>query len=163
VAPAGSGAILDGISEVHFTLEPAMANRVETHSPRSDIKDRLATAFGSAIMMAITFVLLAIATAFFTILISFFSLPRQPRVNVFDGTARLVIFFDNFIITALCVFMALAALMGFTFGSKRMARLFGILWQTEVPTRGEFWIAIFIVLALLGTMLVYGLRKIGIT
>jgi len=112
--------------------------------------------------MAITFVLLAIATAFFAFLISFLSVLRPNRENVFDGTARLVLFFDSFIVTAFCVFMALAALTGFALGSKRMARWFGILWQTETPTRGEFWIATFMVIALLGTMLIYALRKLGI-
>jgi hypothetical protein len=53
--------------------------------------------------------------------------------------------------------------MGFALGSMRMARWFGILWQTETPTRGEFWIATFMVIALLGTMLIYALRKLGIT
>jgi len=141
-----------------------MPNRADTPSGGPDIKDRLATAFGSAVVMAITFVLLAIATAFFAFLISFLSVLRPDRrANVFDGTARLVLFFDSFIVTAFCVFIALAALMGFALGSMRMARWFGILWQTETPTRGEFWIATFIVLALLGTMLLYALRKLGIT
>jgi hypothetical protein len=140
-----------------------MANRADTPSGGPDIKDRLATAFGSAVVMAITFVLLAIATAFFAFLISFLSVLRPNRANIFDGTARLVLFFDSFIVTAFCVFIALAALMGFALGSMRMARWFGILWQTETPTRGEFWIATFIVIALLGTMLLYALRKLGIT
>ena len=80
-----------------------MSNRADTPSGGPDIKDRLATAFGSAVVMAITFVLLAIATAFFAFL------------------------------------------------------------KTETPTRGEFWIATFTVIALLGTMLAYALRKLGIT
>jgi len=113
--------------------------------------------------MAITFVLFAMTTAFFTILASFLSVLRPQRADVFDGTARLVLFFDSFIVTAFCVFMGLAALTGFALGSQRMARWFGILWQTEKPTRGEFWIATFIVIALLGTMVVYALRKLGIT
>lgn len=113
--------------------------------------------------MAITFVLLAIATAFFAILVSFLSVLRPQRADVFDGTARLVLFFDSFIVTAFCVFIGLAALTGFTLGSQRMARWFGILWQTETPTRGEFWVATLMVIALLGTMLVYALRKLGIT
>ena len=139
-----------------------MANRVSAPSVGPDFKDRLASACGSAVVMAITFVLLAFATAFFAILVSFLSVLRPQRADVFDGTARLVLFFDSFIVTAFCVFIALAALMGFALGSARMARWFGILWQTETPTRGEFWIATFMVIALLGTMVVYALRKLGI-
>jgi hypothetical protein len=126
------------------------------------MKDRLAAACGSAVVMAITFVLLAIATAFFAILSAFFHLVDGHGAAQFDGAARLVLFFDSFIVTAFCVFIGLAALIGFALGSERMARLFGILWQTETPTRGEWWIATFIVIALTGTMITYALRKLGI-
>ena len=112
--------------------------------------------------MAITFGLLAIATAFIAILVSFLSVLRPNRADIFAGAASLVLFFDSFILTAFCVFIGLAALAGFTLGSARMARWFGILWQTETPTRGEFWIATFMVIALLGTMLVYALRKLEV-
>lgn len=112
--------------------------------------------------MAITFVLLAIAAAFFAILVSFLSVLRPNRADVFAGTANLVLFFDSFMVTAFCVFIGLAALAGFALGSQRMARWFGIFWRTETPTRGEFWIATFMVIALFGTMVVYALRKLGI-
>jgi uncharacterized membrane protein YidH (DUF202 family) len=111
--------------------------------------------------MAVTFVVLAITTAFFAFLTPLFHLVDGHGAAQFDGTARLVLFFDGFIITAFCVFIALAALMGFALGSERMARVFGILWQTETPTRGEWWMAVSIVVALFGTMVVYALRKLG--
>ena len=139
-----------------------MAYRVDAPATRPDIKDRLASACGSAVVMAITFVLSAIATAFFAILVSFLSVLKPQGGDVFDGTARLVLFFDNFIVTTFCVFIGLAALAGFALGSQRMARWFGIFWRTETPTRGEYWIATFMVIALLGTMVVYALRKLGI-
>jgi hypothetical protein len=112
--------------------------------------------------MALTFIVLAVATAFFAILSAGFHLTDGHGKRQFEDTAHLVLFFDSFIVTAFGVFIALAALMGFALGSERMARLFGILWQTETPTRGEKWLATATVIALLGTMLVYALRKLGI-
>ena len=139
-----------------------MANSVEVRTRGPDLKDRIASAFGSAVVMAITFVALAIATAFFAVLSAGFHLIDGHGKRQFEDTAHLVLFFDGFIATAFGAFIALAALAGFTLGSERMARLFGVWWQTETPTRRERWFAISTVIALLGTMLVYALRKMGI-
>jgi len=139
-----------------------MANNVETHSRVPGLKDRLASALGSAVVVAITFVLIAIATAFFAVLSAAFHLIDGHGKSQFEGTAHLVLFFDGFIVTAFGVFIAFAALAGFALGSERTARLFGVFWQTETPTRGERWIVISTAVALLGTMLAYALRKLGI-
>jgi hypothetical protein len=139
-----------------------MANNVEKHSRAPDLKDRLASALGSAVVMAITFVLLAIATAFFAVLSAGLHLIDGHGKSQFEGTAHLVLFFDGFITTAFSAFIAFAALAGFALGSERMARLFGVFWQTESPTRGERWLVTTTIVALLGTMLVYAMRKLGI-
>jgi hypothetical protein len=101
------------------------------------LKDRLATALGSAVAIAVTFILLAIATAFFALLSAGVHLIDGHGKGQFDGTARLVLFFDSFIVGAFGAFVAIAALAGFALGSERMARVFGILWQTETPSRGK--------------------------
>ena len=138
-----------------------MAGKVErTHGP--DLKDRLASALGSTVVMALTFIVLAVATAFFAILSAGVHLIDGHGQGQFEGTARLIQFFDSFILTAFGAFLALAAVTGFALGSERTVRLFGVLWQTETPSRSEKWFVIFTLLALLGTMLVYALRKLGI-
>lgn len=127
-----------------------------------DLKDRLASALGSAVAMAVTFIVLAIATAFFAVFSAGIHLIDGHGKDQFFGTAHLVLFFDRFILVAFGAFLALAAVAGFALGSERMARVFGILWQTETPTRGEKWLFTCTLLALLGTMVVYALRKLGI-
>lgn len=112
--------------------------------------------------MAITFIALAVATAFFAILSSGLHLLDGHGKRQFEVTAELVLFFDSFLLTAFGTFTALAALTGFALGSQRTARLFGILWQTETPTRGEKWLLISGTIALLLTMAVYALRKLGV-
>lgn len=111
--------------------------------------------------MAVTIVVVAIAIAFFAFASSFFHMIDRHGVQQFESTAGFLLFFDSFIVTAIVSFVALAGLMGFTLGSERMARLFGILWLTETPTRSEFWIVTSIVIIFLGTMIVYALRKMG--
>lgn len=138
-----------------------MAGNVE-HTRGPDLKDRLAAALGSTVVMALTFIVLTVATAFFAILTAGVHLIDGHGQDQFEGTARLILFFDSFILTAFGAFLALAAVTGFALGSERMARLFGVLWQTETPTRSEKWLAICTVLALLGTMLFYALRKLEI-
>jgi hypothetical protein len=64
---------------------------------------------------------------------------------------------------AFSLLIGLTALAGFLLGSERTARWFGILWQTETPTRREYWIAVFIVVSLVGTMFVFVLRALGIS
>jgi len=112
--------------------------------------------------MALTFIVLSVATAFFAVLTAGIHLVDGHGQGQFEGTARLILFFDSFIVTAFGVFLILAAVTGFALGSERTVRLFGVLWQTETPTRSEKWFAICMVLALLGTMLVYALRKLEI-
>lgn len=124
------------------------------------LKDRVASAFASAFVMAVMFVSLALTAAFLAVFSAGFHLLDGHGASQFDGTARLVMFFDTFIVTAFCVFLALAALAGFALGSERMTRLLGVLWLTQAPTRGEKWLLILMAGGLLGTMVVYALRKL---
>ena len=125
------------------------------------IRDRLAAALGSAVVMAVTNVLLNIATVFALMVTSFVHLVDEHGAQQFVGAARLALFFDTFLIGAACTFVSLAALGGFVLGSERMARLFGVVWRTESPTRAEYWIVTAITVTLVASMLVYALRKLG--
>jgi hypothetical protein len=138
-----------------------MAGNVERARGPS-LKDRLASALGSTVVMALTFIVLTVATAFFAILTAGIHLIDGHGQDQFEGTARLILFFDSFILTAFGVFLVLAAVTGFALGSERTARLFGVLWHTETPTSSEKWFVMCTMLALLGTMLVYALRKLEI-
>lgn len=125
------------------------------------IRDRLAAALGSAVVMAVTIVLLTIATVFALMVTSFVHLVDEHGAQQFVGAARLALFFDTFLIGATCTFVSLAALGGFVLGSERMARLFGVFWRTESPTRAEYWIVTATTVTLVASMLVYALRKLG--
>ncbi len=140
-----------------------MKKTVSAQLPRdSGIWDRLAAAFGSAAVMAVTLVLLTTATVFALMVTSFVHLVDEHGAQQFVNAARFALFFDTFLVGAACTFVSLAALGGFVLGSERMARLFGVFWRTESPTRGEYWIVTATAVALLGSMAFYALRKLGI-
>jgi hypothetical protein len=140
-----------------------MARRAGTHARQPEnMKDRLAAALGSAVVMAITFVVLAVVASCFAIVTAFLHLIDGHGLGQMEGTARLIFFFDRFIFFAFAGFVVLAGLLGFVLGSEKVARLFGVLWRTETPTRGEFWIAVMIGGGLLITMVVYVVRKLGL-
>jgi len=126
------------------------------------MKDRLAAALGSAVVMAVTLVLLTVVTVFALLTVFFVHLIDGHGAGEFVGAARLALFFDTFLTGLACAFVSFAALGGFVLGSERMARLFGVFWRTESPTRAEYWIVTATTVALLGSMIVYALRKLGL-
>jgi len=97
------------------------------HTRGPDPKDRLASASGPAAAMALTFIVPAVAAAFVTFLSAGVHLIDGHGKSQFQDTARRVLFLDGFMLTVFGAFLASAAFTGFVPGSRRLARLLGVL------------------------------------
>jgi hypothetical protein len=128
--------------------------------PGVSFGDRIACAFASSILMAVTLALGALIIAVLMVLtgIADPSPVRRPATHFFG----LVYFLDGFLIWLFGALCVSSAALGFILGTAKMVRVWGVIWQTEKPTRSEFVVASLIICGIVVAMLSYGLRKLGV-
>jgi hypothetical protein len=129
-------------------------------APGISFGDRIVCAFASSILMAVTLVTGALIIAVLTVLMGVGdpSPTRRPATHFFG----LVYFLDSFLIWLFAAVCLSTAALGFILGTERMVRVWGVIWQTEKPTRTEFVVAALVISGIVVAMFSYGLRKLGV-
>lgn len=127
--------------------------------PGISFGDRIASAFASAFLMAVT---LAVGALIITVLVTIGGVSHpNPDRRIATDFFSLVYFLDGFLIWLFAALCLSTAAIGFILGTERMVRVWGIIWQTEKPTRTEFVVASLVFCGIVVAMFSYGLHRIG--
>ncbi len=128
--------------------------------PGISLGDRIACAFASAFLMAAT---LAVGALIITVLVALAGVSHpNPDRRIATQFFSLVYFLDGFLIWLLAAVCLSTAALGFILGTERMVRVWGVIWQTEKPTRTELVVASLVICGIVVAMFSYGLHRLGV-